>query len=725
MKHKNIFVLAAVMAVFLAACPQGSGPGSGSDLALLSCKFATGLPCDTLILTFSEPVKARDANVFEVTVGSSAARALENARTIAVKSVTPVESTLKIVLVRQVTRSESVELTYKGGISPAAGGPALDPLEPVPVSLPTTSGNGGGGGGGGTGGGNNSGNGDTSPAAPGAVPYAVITFTGIPAEAISSGDTLTITAGVSNPGTEGTLSVTFSRSPDGQTWSPASSGDFGYTPSVPETFPLAPWREDIGCFLKLEATYTYTYTDPNYPANNGQKTAAAVYTGQIADRVANMAKTSCFVDLLPDGNADGTRISITPEAAAAGLQYAHASAADPGRADVYLRNGTVETTANIAWAASNDAILAAGLIPDQDYTIYAAPYVVINGKNLYMAEPGTIPYYVIPRRGFPTSSMTAVRVTQGDPQGIDGTTYPGTYSVTIDGTSPGTYALTKDQSSEFSAWWDANNGGNAVFDTTGCFYFTFANGGVTKIELENTSFPITLTGRGIKVTRFSPITEVMMGRLDTGGGSATLSIADTPLFRIPSGTDKTFRGTIEIGHDVEYRNENASPWDGISSNSVLRFKWGSTVYLNAADYQDGRPFIAPQWKGTVGAEGQTFIWETMSVSNGSSVELRENGSVRVDGKITAIKPYALTGNWTITGGSMFTIAMESGSVFDVTGYRIEGALGALPIANSNIKHLSGTILQLNRPNGSRSDLTATSERIYDWYGSSSTGGWIF
>jgi hypothetical protein len=259
-----------------------------------------------------------------------------------------------------------------------------------------------------------------------------------------------------------------------------------------------------------------------------------------------------------------------------------------------------------------------------------------------------------------------------------------------------------------------------VFNTTACFRFTFSSGSVTEIELQNDP-SLVLAGRSVKVTAFSGLREVVMRGLSGGNDDTTLSVSGTPLFRIPSGSANNFRGTIEIGYPVEYRNENPGRWDGGISDT-LRFKWGSTAYLNAGDYSAGRPFIAPENV----AAGQTFIWESEAVvSNGSSVELKPDGRVKVFGKITAIRPYSLAGDWTLSGGSVLTINIGSGYVFDVNGHRIEGFYGALPIAISNIKHLSGTIRGLNRPGGVHPDLTVTSERIYSWSGSPSPGGWVW
>ena len=113
------------------------------------------------------------------------------------------------------------------------------------------------------------------------------------------------------------------------------------------------------------------------------------------------------------------------------------------------------------------------------------PYVEISGKALYMKEPA-IPYYVTPHRALSTAAMSGVTVTKGAPQGKDGITYPGTYSITITGGSSGTYALAdRALSDEFAAWWAANHGGSPVFDTTGCFNFTFSGGRVTTIVLQN------------------------------------------------------------------------------------------------------------------------------------------------------------------------------------------------------------------------------------------------
>jgi hypothetical protein len=714
MIRKPLLLTLTAAALLLAACPQDGG----SDLALLSVEFAKALPCDTLILRFSEPVTARDNKVFEVKVGT-AARALANASTVAVLTVTPEDSTLRLVLARQIRASESVELEYQGGIS-SASGDFESPADPVPVS-PAGGGGGGssgggggssgggggssgggggssGGGGGSSGGGGGSG-GDTSqnPDAPGQGPSISWDVSGASPGGIASGDTVTITARVNNGVSGGSLSLGLQKSTDNSAWNSASVSDFGGDTAAADSFTLKPWQDHIGLYVRVQASYNYT-----------SGSVSGTYTAQIADRVANLAGTSCYVDLLPGGNNDGTEISITPEDAASGLQYGAITVSPAGSA-----------------AYSGGVISVTGLTPDQDYTVSAAPYIVIDGRSLYMKDQGTIAYHVTPHRGLPSSSMTGIKVSQGAPQGKDGVTYPSTYSITITGgSSPGTYALPRAQSAEFAAWWEANHGGSSVFDTTGCFTFTFNTGKVTKINLENSPSQVALSGRGIKVSGFTGLEEVVMSGLDSGGGSGTLTVTGTPVFKIPISAAKTYKGTIEIGHEVEYRNENPDPWGGIASGSTLRFMWGSIVYLNAGDYSaiPKKPFIAPQWKGDL---GQTFMWETMTVSNGSSVELKEDKSVRVDGKITAIKPYTLTGNWTVTGGSMFTIAIGSGQVFNVTGYRIAGSHGALPIANSNIKHSSGTIRQLNRYDGSRRDVTASSERIYDWSGSSTSGGWVF
>ena len=711
-------LLAALTALILAACPK---PDTGP--ALLSSEFATALPCDTLILKFSEPVTARDNKVFEVKAGT-AARALTNAVVVEVRSVTPVDSTLRLLLARQIRASESVELEYKGGISSASGGGTFEPAgsDPVPVSPPSggsgsTGGSGGSGGGGSSGGSGGTGGDTPTPAPPGHTPYAAITWNvaGASQGGVASGDTVTITADITDGGTDGSLTLSLQKSSNNSSWTTAAVSDLGGGSAASNSYTFNPWREHIGLYVRVSVQYTYTYIDANYPQNNEpNKTVSGAYTARIADRVATLAGTSCFVDLLPNGNVAGTAISITPEGSAAALLYDHASSADPDLADVYERNGTQETATANTWTYDNGAISVTDLTPNQDYTIHAAPYVQIGGRNLYMQEPGTIAYYVTPRQGLPTGTMSGIKVINGASQGKDSVTYPSTYSITITGSSPGAYALpSRDLSSEFSTWWDANHGGLSD-DTTGCFNFTFAGGEVTRIDLVNSS-PV---GR-IKASGFTGLTEVVLSGLDNG----TLIVTGTPVFRIPVGA-ALYRGTIEIGYHVEYRNENQDTWGGLASDSTLRFAWGSTAYLNAADYTAHKPFIAPEWKGD---QGQTFWWETMTVSNGSTVELKEDRSVRVDGKITAIRPYTLTGNWTLTGGSMFTIAIGSGNVFDVTGCRITGSQGALPIANSNIKHSSGIIRRLNGKNGSRSgDLTVSSEqRIYDWSDNTSTAGWLF
>jgi hypothetical protein len=370
-----------------------------------------------------------------------------------------------------------------------------------------------------------------------------------------------------------------------------------------------------------------------------------------------------------------------------------------------------------SWTDSGGSILVQGLTPDRDYTVYAAPYVDIGGERLYMKAPGTLAYYVTPRRALPTAAMSNVTVAKGAPQGKGGVTYPGAFSITLEGGSqPGIYALDRARSDEFAAWWANNHGDSSAFNTTGCFRFTLSGGKVAKIDLQNDS-SLSLNGKAIKVNNFDGLTEVVMGGLSSGNGS--LSVDRVPRFTIPASAGKTFKGVIEIGYDVEYRNEHQDIWGGIASGSTLRLKWGSTVYLTGGS---SAPFIAPDWKAIAGSG--IFIWEGSTVSNGSVVELKED-SVRVEGKITAIKPYTLTETWTVTGGSVLTIAIGGGNTFEVGSFRIQGSHGALPIANSNIKHRSGTIRNLNRADNTRRDVTVSSECIYNWSGSASSGGWVF